>query len=231
MIKGFLRYLHQEDYIDKKLYVKNIKKIDKVIETFTDEEIRCILEVCDKKSFIGMRDYTILQLMIDTGLRASEIIKLENNHIKEKNTLFVQGKGKKERWVPFSPILRKSLMKYERIKKSYFLDKPYLPNCFFVSRYGQQTTRYILQYLVLNIGDKAGIDRKKLFPHNFRHYYAVKNLREGLDIYSLSRLMGHSDISITSIYTSSIRDEEIQELCLKSSPLMNLVGGRKKIFP
>lgn len=227
VVKGFLNYLHKEEYVEEKIEVNKIKKKHKIIETFSDEEIEKLLKACDTKSFIGMRDTAILHMMIDTGLRAGEIIRLENSHVKENNTLFVQGKGKKERWVPFSPVLRKVLMKYERMKKSYFLDKPYLPNHYFLSRYGQPITRFILQYMVLNIGNVAMIEKDKLFPHNFRHYYAVKNLREGLDVYSLSRLMGHSDISITSVYMSSIKDEQIQELSLKSSPLMNLNSSKK----
>lgn len=221
----FFKYLIEEEYIDEPLKMELVKKKTKVIETFTDAEIEKLLKVVKGRKFIDIRNKTLLMLMIDTGLRASEICNLEVKDIKDNNTLFAKGKGKKERYVPFSPALRKQMMKYERARNSYFMDRAYLSNYYFLSRYGKQITRFILQNMVIEIGELAGIDRKKLFPHNFRHYFAVKSLREGLDLYSLSRVLGHSEIQTTTIYASSIRDEEIQELSLKSSPLMAFKGG------
>lgn len=222
-MRAFFTYLHEESYIDNIPNTKNIRKDNKVIETFTNEEIGKILDTLHRpKNFIEYRDKAILYVMVDCGLRAGEIIKLRDEDVKENNTLFVQGKGRKERYIPFSPLVRKAFMQYERVKKSYFLDKPYIPNKYFLSRYGQEISRFILQNLVITWGEKAGINREKLFPHNFRHFYAVSNLKNGLDLYSLSRLMGHSEVNITSIYASSIRDEEIRDLSIKSSPLMNL---------
>ncbi|MTI65135.1 MAG: hypothetical protein FH753_00845 [Firmicutes bacterium] len=225
-IKAFIKYLHEEEYIENIIEVKEIKKDKKVIETFTDQEIREILKLLHRpKKFIEIRDKAIIYTMIDCGLRASEIIKLRHKDIKDNNTLFIQGKGKKERFVSFSAITKKAYMKYERTKKSYFLDKPFISDRYFLSKDGTEITRYILQYLVKKHCKKANISRDKAFPHNFRHYFAVKSLREGLDLYSLSRIMGHSDINTTSKYTNSLRDQDIQELSLKSSPLMNLRGG------
>ncbi|WP_432408608.1 tyrosine-type recombinase/integrase [Wukongibacter sp. M2B1] len=224
IIKLFLKYLYDESYIFDEIEVKNIKKKYKVIETFTDNEVKKILDVAKKgKRYTDVRNYTILNLMIDTGLRAGEIINLEHKHIKENNTIYVFGKGKKERIVPCSPTLRKILMRYERMKRNYFSDKVMLPTNYFLTQSGDTITRFVLQNMVIQIGKKAGVERDKLFPHNFRHYMAVASLKNGLDLYSLSRLLGHSEVSTTEVYASSIKDEEIQELSLKSSPLMNLI--------
>lgn len=223
----FLKYMHEEGYINESLNIKLIKEKDKVIETFTDVEVQAMLQTFKKRNYIDIRDKTIMMMLIDTGMRAGEVCKLEVTDIKDNMILFVQGKGKKERYVPFSPALRKQMMRYERAKESYFMDKLYLPNYYFLSKDGRQITRFVLQWMVAKAGEKAGVSRKKCFPHNFRHYFAISSLKNGLDLYSLSRVLGHAEIETTTVYTSSIKDKEIQELSLKSSPLMSLKGGRK----
>lgn len=224
----FLAYLYQEEYIDEALGMNLIKEKDKTIQTFTDAEVYAMLQTFKKKrSYIDVRNKTIMMMLVDTGIRAGEVCKLRTTDIKDDMTLFIRGKGKKERYVPFSPALKKQMMKYERIKDSYFLDHFDLPKYYFLSKSGEQITRFVLQWMVAKAGEKAGVDKEKCFPHNFRHYFAISSLKNGLDLYSLSRVLGHSDIQTTTVYASSIRDEEIQELTVKSSPLMNLKGGRR----
>ncbi len=223
----FLKYMYEEGYVDELLNMKIIKEKDKVIETFTNEEVQAMLKTFKKRSYIDIRDKTIMMMMVDCGLRAGEICKLRTTDIKNNMTLFIQGKGKKERYVPFSPALKKQMMKYERVKESYFMDEFNLPKCYFLTNDGRQITRFVLQWMVAKVGEKAGVPKDKCFPHNFRHYFAVSSLKNGLDLYSLSRVLGHSEIQTTTFYANSIKDEEIQELSLQSSPLMNLKGGRK----
>lgn len=222
IMKVYFKYLYKEGYIEKLLDTKKIKKKKKVIETFSDNEIRKILNACQSRTYIDLRDKAVIYMLIDTGLRNGEVCRLKESDIKQNNVLLIRGKGNKERYVPFSPQLKKVLMKYERAKKAYFLDRKMVPEYYFVSRYGQQLTRFIIQDICKKIGRRAGVTETKSFPHNYRHAYSVQMLKNGLDLYSLSRTLGHADITTTSIYTNSIKDEEVQELALKSSPLMNI---------
>ena len=76
-------------------------------------------------------------------------------------------------------------------------------------------------------GKIAGVrDEIRCSPHTIRHWYSQEQLRNGLDVYSLSRLLGHEDITITKRYLQSIKDEDIIDLSLKTSPLMNVKRGK-----
>ena len=94
---------------------------------------------------------------------------------------------------------------------------------FFLSYRFKALTVEGIERVVKVCGQKANI-RKDLrcSPHSARHYFAQAQLRNGLDVYSLSRLMGHENISITKRYLQSIKDGDIAEMSVKTSPLMNL---------
>lgn len=153
-----------------------------------------MIEAFTYKNYLETRNKAIIAILSDCGLRAMEIRGLTDN-VRETSIL-VNGKGNKERIVFISPALKRILIKYERMKKEYFQDKD-TTNHYFLSYTGNDISHVALDNVIKKAGKRAGVEGKRVSPHTFRHFYAVQCLQQGIDVYSLSRLLGHSDISIT----------------------------------
>lgn len=120
-------------------------------------------------------------------------------------------------------MLKKVMIKYERIRDSYLKDNIlHYDNYFLSFRYKPLTVEAIERVLRL-AGEKGRVrDSIRCSPHTCRHYFAQAQLKNGLDIYSLSRLLGHETVDITKRYLQGINDEKIIEMSINTSPLMNL---------
>lgn len=223
MIKAFFSWCEREEYlkgnITKKVEVPKVPK--KVLNGFTSSEVEKMIEVFTYRNYLETRNKAIIAMLADCGLRAMEIRGLKSDNVKETSIL-VNGKGNKERIVFISPALKRILIKYERIKKQYFLDKD-LTNNYFLSYIGTGISHVALDNIIKEAGRRAGIEGKRVSPHTFRHFYAVQCLTHGnIDVYSLSRLLGHSDITVTQRYLHTMNDEQLLTKAVSSSPLMNL---------
>jgi integrase/recombinase XerD len=223
MIKAFFSWVEQEEYlkenIAKKVELPKVPKI--VLKGFTNKEVKAMIDAFSYKSYLEVRNKAITAMLADCGLRAMEIRGLLTENVKETSIL-VNGKGNKERIVFISPALKRILIKYERIKKEYFQDVD-TTNNYFLSYTGTGISHVALDNIIKKAGQRAGIEGKRISPHSFRHFYAVQCLTSGnIDIYSLSRLLGHSDISVTQRYLHTMNDEQLLGKAVASSPLMNL---------
>lgn len=193
-----------------------------LIQAFTDEEVSAMMKVFDNSAFLSCRNKLILAIAFDTGARNTEICDILNGDVKE-NVLLIRGKGNKQRNVPLTPYVKRVMLKYQRLKDYYFRDKILRYDNYLLSRTGRPLTREALEHIFTQAGRKAGIRQEiRCSPHTARHYYAQANLRNGLDVYSLSRLLGHENINITKRYLQSIQDDSIIELATDKSPLANL---------
>lgn len=223
-LRVFFRYCIHEEYIENNpcLKVSWCKEKKTIIKTFSDEEVTNILNVFTFSNYLNTRNKTILACFLDTGIRNQELCDIRNDDIKERY-IIIHGKGNKERYVPITPLLKKYMIKYERMKEIYFKDKFNIDEYYFLSRTGKKLTVEANENILRKAGKKAKIrDEIRCSPHTCRHYYAQTQLRNGLDVYSLSRLLGHENISITKRYLQSLKDEDIVEMSIKTSPLMNL---------
>lgn len=132
-------------------------------------------------------------------------------------------KGIKERVVPISPMLKKIMIKYEREREEYIKDSIIKDYAYFLSYRGKRMTGEEVERIVKICGKEAKIRSEiRCSQHICRHYFAQAQLRNGSDVYSLSRLLGHSTIEITKIYLQSIQDESIIELSRKTFPSSKL---------
>ena len=139
------------------------------------------------------------------------------------NVLLIHGKGNKERNVPITPYVRKLMQKYERSRSNYFYNRSLAYRNYFLSRTGRPLTKEAVERIFNQANEKAHVrPTVRCSPHTARHYYAQCNLRNGLDVYSLSRLLGHENINITKRYLQSIQDSSIVEMAVKTSPLRNI---------
>lgn len=229
-IKAFFVYLQVEGYISSSpLYNMQTPKGSKIlIRTFTDDEVIAMLDVYSGKSFIDIRNKAILYMLFDTGIRNLECCTIKNDDIKDNGTILIFGKGRKERFVVPSLQTQKQLRKYERIRDSRFYAHPKSPY-YFLSFRNNPLTNSMLERIVKDAGKQANVRKDiRSTPHTCRHYFAQRCLQNRMDVYSLSRLLGHERIDITKRYLQSISDENIFELVKGNTPLSNLTkGGRR----
>ena len=125
--------------------------------------------------------------------------------------------------MPISPYLRRIMFKYERRRNYYFEDKILKYDNYLLSRTGCPLTKEALEHIFNQANEKAKVRQNiRCSPHTARHYYAQACLRNGLDVYTVSRLLGHENINITKRYLQSLEDISIVEMAATSSPLCNL---------
>ena len=221
--KVFFRYAYDEKYTSTPL-AKNIKNQQNpkvIIRTFTEAELKRMSNYYQGHDYLTIRNKVIMMLLIDTGIRLSELTGLTEDHLKF-DYIVIHGKGNKERVVPKSPLLSKWLIKYLAVRKSYFAYRV-IPNNIFLSKNGRPLTSTMIDRIVKDAGKACNVSPDiRISAHTFRHTYAQFQLKAGLDIYSLSRLLGHENISITQTYLNGLRDKEVLKQAQHTSPLMNI---------
>ncbi|MBL5867926.1 tyrosine-type recombinase/integrase [Bacillus sporothermodurans] len=227
MIKAFFNWCSKEEYLSENIARKvEIPKVPKkVLKGFTLQEVDKMINSFSYKNYFEARNKAIIAMLSDCGLRAKELRELETLNVKE-TTILVNGKGNKERYIFISPALKKILIRYERIKNEYFKDKYYNPNYYFLSYKGDLISHVGLDNVIKEAGKRAGITNKRVSPHSFRHFFSVRSILNSMDIYSLSKILGHSDLSTTQQYLRSLEDFDLIQKAMPSSPLMNM--GRNK---
>jgi len=221
--KVFFRYAFEEGYTDELLTQKihNAKKPKVIIRTFTEPELKRMSNYYQGYDYLTIRNKVIMMLLIDTGIRLSELTGMTEEQIKF-DYIIIHGKGNKERVVPKSPLLSKWLIKYLAVRKSYFAYRV-IPDNIFLSKNGKPLTNTMIDKIVKDAGRACDVSADiRVSAHTFRHTYAQFQLRAGLDLYSLSRLLGHESITITQTYLNGMRDKEILRQAQNTSPLMNI---------
>ncbi|MHB1001652.1 MAG: tyrosine-type recombinase/integrase [Armatimonadota bacterium] len=169
------------------------KCVNPIITPLSSEEIIKLMEANNAKTFLGIRNRLILLMLIDCGLRASELCDLNLEDVDTVQQVFTvrHGKGDKSRIVPFGAVTAQALRRYI-VKRGDQDAVALIVNC-----YGQRTRRENLLTIVQKAGMKAGLS---IYPHLLRHSMAVSYLRNGGDVFTLQRILGHSDLNMTKRY-------------------------------
>lgn len=222
-LRSFYKYCFTEGYcLNIALKVGWLRERKIIIKTFSDNEIRKMMDVYNYSSYIHARNKCIMAILIDTGIRNFELCQLKITDIRE-TVIYIMGKGKKERVVPISPYLKKIMIKYERIREGYLKNNILHYDNYFLSYRNKPLTIEAVERIVRLCGEKANVNKNiRCSPHTLRHYFAQSQLKNGLDVYSLSRLLGHENVTITKRYLQGLKDKEVLELGVEASPLMNL---------
>ena len=165
----------------------------RTIIPLTKTEILALLKSVDQSQY-SQRNRAIVFLLLDTGMRASELCILKvhdlnwvTSHVK------VIGKGKKERLIPFSTETAKVINEYLSTRKNLSPSSP-----IFALKSGKPLDRYELRKTLAELGEKAGVSR--VYPHRFRHTFAIQFLRNGGNIYTLQEILGHSTLDMVKRY-------------------------------
>jgi integrase/recombinase XerD len=211
VFKRFFRWAMREQVIraDPTLQILAAKQAVRMPSTLTESQVEALLAAPDVNAAQGVRDRTMLELMYASGLRVSELVTLKVFNISlSDNVLRVFGKGNKERLVPFGEIASLWLKRYLSQVRAELLAGHLSEDLFVTHRGstpGQAMSRVMFWMLVKKYALIAGITQH-LSPHTLRHAFATHLLNHGADLRAVQLLLGHVDISTTTIYTHVARE-------------------------
>jgi site-specific recombinase XerD len=197
-LKVFGKWLEEESYskVSPFAKLKRPKLPETLIEVLSDQEIERIAAAINPRTVIGARVNAIFLLMLDTGIRASELCTLRMDWLNlTQGSMKVTGKGNKERIVYFASDATKALLFYINTARDDRTNCPYV----FLTENGEPLTYNALKLIFVRLARKAQVDR--LHPHLLRHSFAVRYLIQSKgDVVGLQRKLGHTDITTTQIY-------------------------------
>ena len=188
----------------------------RVPHTLTQEQVEALLQAPDEATPLGLRDKAMLELMYASGLRVSELVGLQVHHVDlNAGVLRTEGKGRKERLVPFGQEAQWWLQRFLQQARPEILGGQATSDLFVTQR-GAGMTRVMFWMLVKKYAQLAGITAP-LSPHTLRHAFATHLLNHGADLRVVQMLLGHADISTTTIYTHVAR-ERLQQIHAQHHP-------------
>lgn len=207
ILKAYFNWMVEEEILDKNPIsrVKIPSNHLNPLPEYTAEEIQKLL------ASASLRDSVIIKCLIDTGCRASEFLNLnvEDVNFSTGQVFIKHGKGNKPRIVWLGKESRKSLLEYLSTRET-------TPNSpLVISQNGERLKFYGLRELVKRLCKRAGVKHKGI--HSFRRFFALTLYRKGIDILSISRLLGHTSIEVTKRYLN-INNEDLQKVMDLASP-------------
>jgi integrase/recombinase XerD len=207
VFKRFFRWALRERLIneDPTLRLRNARQPMRVPKTLSEAQVEALLAAPDVATPLGQRDRAMLELLYASGLRVSELVTLKTVQLGlAEGALRVTGKGNKERLVPFGEEAHAWLTRYLAESRAAILGGQ-ASDALFVTARGGAMTRQMFWKLIKRHALAAGIDAP-LSPHTLRHAFATHLLNHGADLRAVQMLLGHADISTTTIYTHVARE-------------------------
>jgi len=222
-----IREEYASDHIIRR--IRPAKPEQKAIDPMSREDIELLISACDySRPYIrpgkkqcsharptAERDKLVIRFLLDTGVRVSELcglcikdIDLRNNRVK------VFGKGAKERIIPIGKRLCKAIWRYLAARPDADPDDPFLLN-----NTGEDSiNRFSVRRVLKRLGERAGV--RNVYPHRFRHTFALSYLRNGGSEFTLTRILGHSTMEMTRRYAKIVQSD-VQQAHKRASPLDN----------
>ena len=222
-VKVLCAYAYKEKYVNHLITaeIKNVKEPKTLIHTFSREEIKKMISYFNGNNYIDIRNKLILMMLFDTGIRVNELCDMREAQIQD-SYFIVYGKGKKERVVPKNPLVSKTLLKYTAAKAKYF-QRRRAEDYLFLSKNGKRMNGQAVNKFMKDCAKAVCVrSMVRVSPHTCRHTFAQQQIYNGLDLYSLSRILGHENVAITQRYLESIQDSQIIANAKKTSVLSNL---------
>lgn len=204
VLKTFLRWLVREGDLPSSPMkrVRAPRVPERTIQPVPISSIRAMLRVCDQETLAGARDHALIRALLDTGCRAGELlgINLEDVALKTGAILLRNCKGGKSRVVFLGRKSRKALLRY--LRKRGPLEGQ---SALWVSRSGDRLTYWGLVSMLKRRARKAAVEAP--YPHDFRRAFALASLRGGMDIVTLQRIIGHSDLAVLRRYLAQTAED------------------------
>lgn len=206
-LKAFFNYLTKELelYTPKTNPVAKISKLEEdiKIEVFTDQQVQQMLNYFAHlkyrdKSFFAMRDSAIIVTLIGTGMRLGELVNLKWNDVNfEYYVVTVFGKKRMQSSIPITDKLVKEMAEYRLFCERQFKK---LPEYVFTDRNGNQCSTDSIKNMFKRLSKVMNFKGVRLSAHTFRHYFAMKCLMAGMDVFSLQKMLRHKELSMTQKY-------------------------------
>lgn len=188
-------------------------------------EVAGVYKYDDKKistsfaKFIAQRNKLVVMILADTAIRVNELCSIMNDDVYKDRILIKEGKGDKERFVYLSHAVTAQIFKYNRTRNNYF-QNVVIDDNLILSRNGTKTIPQDIQVVIKKLGEEANVRKEiRCSPHTLRHYSAQTLLKNGVDVYSVSRILGHSNTKITEIYLRSLETDDVLINTRNKSPL------------
>jgi integrase/recombinase XerD len=207
VFRRFCRWALREGLIDADptLKLQAARTPLRVPKVLSEAQVEALLAAPDVDTPLGLRDRTMIELMYASGLRVSELVLLKTVYLSlDEGALRVTGKGSKERLVPFGAEAHAWVRRYLSEARGSIL-KGRSSDALFVTGLGGPMTRQMFWKLIKAHALRAGI-HAPLSPHTLRHAFATHLLNHGADLRAVQMLLGHADISTTTIYTHVARE-------------------------
>lgn len=201
-IHAWYRFLLYKNYIDQdpSELLEGPRKEKHLPTILSLDEINEMVSAIDLSSNEGHRNRAMIEMLYGSGLRVSELVNLKQSNIYlDEQYMLVEGKGSKQRLVPFSPVAGE-WYRYWLDERATWPLKPESKDIAFVNRYGRPLTRAMVFTIVKRLCAAAGIS-KTVSPHTLRHSFATHLLQNGADLRIIQQLLGHEDLATTEIYT------------------------------
>jgi integrase/recombinase XerD len=207
VFKRYFRWALREHLLsaDPTLKLRAARQPLRVPKTLSEAQVEALLAAPDVDVPLGLRDRTMLELMYASGLRVSELVTLKSVHLSlSEGALRVTGKGAKERLVPFGEEAHAWITRYVAEARAEIL-RGQASDALFVTARGGPMTRQMFWKLIKSHALRGGV-QVPLSPHTLRHAFATHLLNHGADLRAVQMLLGHADISTTTIYTHVARE-------------------------
>lgn len=220
-LRVFFNWCVEEDILRKSPIRKgDFTKVErKPLEYVSDEDFKRMLKEMDNSKFSEYRDSVIIQLLLDTGMRVGECLLIQTDDLNlVKRCIFLPAentKGKNARYVFFSDKMAGQLRRWIKYKDRY-RDSDYL----FCTNQGKAIQVGNFETNVRKYAKR--VDLKNIHPHVFRNNFAKRFLMNGGDIYTLSKILGHSSVTVTEKAYLDLTEDDLAEMYRQHSPLKNM---------
>lgn len=217
-LRGFYSYLVDNKKIEANPFsvIRSLKVEKKLPSVLSESQIKELYQYkTSKDDLLDYRNQLMIRLILDSGLRLSELINLTLNNINfEDNMLLIRGKGNKDRFTFFTNETKEMFVYYLETIRNKLINKD--TNIVFLSKQGLPINKRTFEKMLLKI--KLRDSSINLHPHLLRHTFATRLLEEGADLRMVQELLGHESLSTTQIYTN-ISDTKLQNIYINAHPL------------
>jgi integrase/recombinase XerD len=203
-IKVFWGFVFAEGYIEKMPKLPTIREEKRQIKPLSLGQVRQVLDSFYTANFIGLRNQTIIRLMFDSGVRLKELagISLRDVDLTQR-WMLVEGKGKKDRWLPFGESTKRQLWSYLKQREKYAVDAE---GALFIKLDGSRLTPRGIQIMFRRLAKEMSFEGIRLSPHTVRHSFALNWIEGGGDPFSLQKILGHTSQAMTSRYVAMAKE-------------------------
>ncbi|URN94182.1 MAG: site-specific tyrosine recombinase XerD [Candidatus Pristimantibacillus lignocellulolyticus] len=218
-IRALFHYLIIHDFIshDPSIFIEAPKLEKKVPQIISQEDTNRLLQVPDLSTAVGIRDKAMLELLYATGIRVTELVSLNVDHV-HLSLGFIQviSPSQKERFVPFGNYAKEAIEAYLEHGRAQLAVESTQQEVLFLNHHGGRITRQGFWKIIKKYALEAGVS-EEITPHTLRHSVAAHLLENGADVRAVQEILGHVDITSTMKYTS-IAKSKMKDVYSSSHP-------------